>query len=158
MQSVFKSIKVSNALVSVSLCYRRTGPHRPRWDRTGDRVETSSTECLNNTSVGAGSGPTTPHLVPSFSTPGRTSSIHRQSAVPLSSFPKSVHDCGAVSVKYRTYSSGGSYVGIPPPGEAGEMAGVGAMPLVADIPAPGQFSSKTMPRGGAGGKEDSITC
>ena len=139
-------------LVSVSLCYKRTGPHRPRWDRAGDRVETSSTECLNNTN----SGPTTPHLVPSFSTPGRTSSIQRQSAVPLSSFPKSVHDCGAVSVKYRTYSSGGSYVGIPPPGEAGDM--VGAMPLVADIPAPGQFSSKTMPRGGSGGKEDSITC
>ena len=138
-------------LVSVSLCYKRTGPHRPRWDRAGDRVETSSTECLNNTN----SGPTTPHLVPSFNTPGRTSSIHRQSAVPLSSFPKSVHDCGGVSVKYRTYSSGGSYVGIPPPGEAGDM--VGAMPLVADIPAPGQFSSKTMPRGGSGGKEDSIT-
>ena len=141
--------------LSVSLCYKRTGPHRPRWDRAGDRVETSSTECLNNTSVGAGSGPTTPHLVPSFNTPGRTSSIHRQtpqSAVPLSSFPKSVHDCGAVSLKYRTYSSGGSYVGIPPPGEAGDLA----MPLVADIPAPGQFSSKTMPR--AGSKEDSITC
>ena len=139
-------------LLSVSLCYKRTGPHRPRWDRAVDRVETSSTECLNNSN----SGPTTPHLVPSFNTPGRTSSIHRQSAVPLSSFPKSVHDCGAVSVKYRTYSSGGSYVGIPPPGEAGDT--VGAMPLVADIPAPGQFSSKTMPRGGSGGKEDSITC
>ena len=139
-------------LLSVSLCYKRTGPHRPRWDRAVDRVETSSTECLNNSN----SGPTTPHLVPSFNTPGRTSSIHRQSAVPLSSFPKSVHDCGAVSVKYRTYSSGGSYVGIPPPGEAGDM--VGTMPLVADIPAPGQFSSKTMPRGGSGGKEDSITC
>lgn len=139
-------------LLSVSLCYKRTGPHRPRWDRAVDRVETSSTECLNNSN----SGPTTPHLVPSFNTPGRTSSIHRQSAVPLSSFPKSVHDCGAVSVKYRTYSSGGSYVGIPPPGEAGDM--VGAMPLVADIPAPGQFSSKTMPRGGSGVKEDSITC
>ena len=139
-------------LLSVSLCYKRTGPHRPRWDRAVDRVETSSPERLNNSN----SGPTTPHLVPSFNTPGRTSSIHRQSAVPLSSFPKSVHDCGAVSVKYRTYSSGGSYVGIPPPGEAGDM--VGAMPLVADIPAPGQFSSKTMPRGGSGVKEDSITC
>ena len=129
MQSVFKSIKLSNALVSVSLCYKRTGPHRPRWDRAGDRVETSSTECLNNTSVGAGSGPTTPHLVPSFNTPGRTSSIHRQStAVPLSSFPKSVHDCGGVSVKYRTYSSGGSYVGIPPPGEAGTWCARGMAP------------------------------
>ena len=139
-------------VVSVSLCYRRTGPHRPRWDRAGDRVETSSTECLNNTSSGPASGPTTPHLVPSFTTPGRTgSTLPRQSAVPLSSFPKSVHDCGAVTLKYRTYSSGGSYVGLPPPGPPGEQGDVD-MPLVADIPAPGQFSSM------ARSKEDSITC
>ena len=108
---------------AVSLCYKRSGPHRPRWDRASDRLEldTSSTECLNNecgtTVSGSGSQPTTPHMLPSFNTPGRTSSIHRQS-VPLSSFPKSVHDCGMV-VKYRTYSSGGSYVGIPPPGDTG---------------------------------------
>ena len=141
-------------LLSVSLCYKRTGPHRPRWDRAVDRVETSSTECLNNSN----SGPTTPHLVPSFNTPGRTSSIHRQS-VPLSSlstFPKSVHDCGTI-VKYRTYSSGGSYVGIPPPNSDMTPTEFPGVPLVADIPAPGQFGSQNV-SGRSLGKDDSITC
>ena len=93
---------------------------------------------------------------PLYCITGRTSSIHRQS-VPLSSFPKSVHDCGAV-VKYRTYSSGGSYVGIPPPNEPGHSGqDFPQVPLVADIPAPGQFSSQTLPSRNIN-KEDSITC
>ena len=153
----------------MSLCYRRSGPLRPRWDRAGDRMETSSTECLNNecmTGPGPGSGgggsqsqPTTPHMVPSFNTPGRTSTIHRQSAVPLSSlstFPKSVHDCGTI-VKYRTYSSGGSYVGIPPPGTDMAPTEFSGVPLVADIPAPGQFGSQNVSSRSLG-KDDSITC
>ena len=152
----------------MSLCYRRSGPLRPRWDRAGERMDTSSTECLNNECLtgergvaGAGgpqSQPTTPHLVPSFNTPGRTSSIHRQS-VPLSSlstFPKSVHDCGTI-VKYRTYSSGGSYVGIPPPNSDMTPTEFPGLPLVADIPAPGQFGSQNV-SGRSLGKDDSITC
>ena len=112
--------------MSVSLCYKRSGPRRgPRWDRAVERVDTSSTECLNNTECLPSSQPSTPHLLPTFNTPGRTSSIHRQS-VPLSSFPQ-----------YRTYSSGGTIVGLPPPAD-----------LVTEIPAPGAFSSQT----------ESITC
>ena len=140
----------------MSLCYKRTGPHRPRWDRASDsRVDNSSTECLNNVDAG-GSQPTTPHMMPSFSTPGRTSTIIRhQSSVPLSSFPKTVHDCSSVS-KYRGYSSGGSYVGIPPPSDSDFSSTV---PLVADIPAPGQFSSGNVANNSRNLlKDDSITC
>lgn len=142
---------IVNTVILVSLCYKRSGPRLgPRWDRAGDRAESSSTECLSS------SQPTlaTPHLVPSFSTPGRTSSLHSQS-VPLSSlstFPQAVGECGAA--KYRTYSSGGSYVGLspslPPPADG---PGFSSVPLVADIPAPGAFSGHGIP-----GKEESITC
>ena len=117
--------------MSVSLCYKRSGPRMgPRWDRAGDRVETSSTECLNNTEILPSSHPTTPHLLPTFNTPGRTGTIQRQS-VALSSFPQ-----------YRTYSSGGTYVGLPPPADQPSL------PLVTEIPAPGPFGSHS----------ESITC
>ena len=98
---------IVNTVILVSLCYRRSGGPRlaPRWDRAGDRLETSSTECLSS------SQPTTPHLLPTFSTPGRTSTLHSQS-VALSAFPPGGHDCGAG--KYRSYSSAGSYVGLSP--------------------------------------------
>lgn len=138
---------IVNTVILVSLCYRRSGGPRlaPRWDRAGDRLETSSTECLSS------SQPTTPHLLPTFSTPGRTSSLHSQS-VALSAFPPAGHDCGAG--KYRSYSSAGSYVGLspslPPPADGSAFSSV---PLVADIPAPGAFSSHGIP-----GKEESITC
>ena len=141
---------IVNTVILVSLCYKRSGPRlAPRWDRAGgDRAESSSTECLSS------SRPTTPHLLPTFNTPGRTSSIHAQS-VPLSSFPQAVQECGPA--KYRTYSSGGSYVGLghispslPPPADG---AGYSSVPLVADIPAPGAFSGHGIP-----GKEESITC
>ena len=146
----------------MSLCYKRTGPHRPRWDRAGDnRVETSSTECLNNVDCGQGSQPTTPHMLPSFNTPGRTSTIHRQqpasSQVPLSSFPKSVHEYGGAVSKYRSYSSGGSYVGIPPPSDSASSDFSVKVPLVADIPAPGQFGSGNVSTRNLL-KDDSITC
>ena len=137
---------IVNTVILVSLCYKRSGPRlAPRWDRAGERGESSSTECLSS------SQPTTPRLLPTFSTPGRTSSLHSQ-AVPLSSFPQAGHECGPS--KYRTYSSGGSYVGIspslPPPADG---VGFSSVPLVADIPAPGAFSGH-----GISGKEESITC
>ena len=115
-----------NTVILVSLCYRRQAGTRlaPRWDRAGDRVESSSTECLTS------SQPTTPHILPTFNTPGRTGTIQRQ-AVALSSFPQ-----------YRTYSSGGTYVGLPPPGDQPSL------PLVTEIPAPGPFGSHS----------ESITC
>ena len=132
-----------NTVILVSLCYRRQAGTRlaPRWDRAGDRVESSSTECLSSSQPAT---PHTPHLLPSFTTPGRQ---HTQS-VPLSAFPP------AGAGKYRSYSSGGSYVGIspslPPPQDGSVFSSV---PLVADIPAPGAFSSHGIP-----GKEESITC
>ena len=138
---------IVNTVILVSLCYKRSGPRLgPRWDRAGERGESSSTECLSS------SQPTTPHLLPTFSTPGRTSSLHSQS-VPLSSFPQAVQECGPGG-KYRSYSSGGSYVGLspslPPPADG---PGFSSVPLVADIPAPGAFSGH-----GLSGKEESITC
>ena len=136
---------VVNSVILISLCYKRT-PHRPRWDRTGDRGA-DSTECLNNECVN--SNPETPHMVPSFNTPGRTSSIHRQS-VPLSSFPKAMHECSVT--KYRTYSN--SYMGIPPPDQP-DFSGV---PLVADIPAPGPFNGQQVTARTCSDQDDSITC
>ena len=49
-----------NTVILVSLCYRRQAGTRlaPRWDRAGDRVESSSTECLSS------SQPATPHTPP----------------------------------------------------------------------------------------------
>ena len=121
----------------MSLCYKRSGPRMgPRWDRAGDRAESSSTECLNNTECLPPSQPTTPHLLPTFNTPGRTSSVHRQS-VPLSSFPQ-----------YRSYSTGSSY--LPPPADQAGGAPLSSLPLVAEIPAPGPFNSH--------GQPESITC
>jgi len=136
---------IVNSVILISLCYKRT-PHRPRWDRTGDRGA-DSTECLNNECVS--SNPETPHMVPNFNTPGRTSTIHRQS-VPLSSFPPAVHECSVT--KYRTY--GNSYVGIPPPDQP-DFSGV---PLVADIPAPGPFNNHQVNTRARTQLDDSITC
>ena len=76
------TVQVFSVCCSVSLCYKRSGPHRPRWDRAGERVDTS-TECLNSgagAGAGAGSGPTTPHLLPTFSTPGRPAAMLDQAS------------------------------------------------------------------------------
>ena len=77
------TVQVFSVCSSVSLCYKRSGPHRPRWDRAGERVDTS-TECLNSgAGAGAGSGPTTPHLLPTFSTPGRPAAMLDQASSTL---------------------------------------------------------------------------
>ena len=137
---------IVNSLILASICYKRT-PHRPRWDRTADRGA-DSTECLNNECLT--SNPETPHLVPNFTSPVRTSSLQRQS-VPLSSFPRAVHQCSVT--KYRTY--GNSYVGIPPP----DQPDYSAVPLVAEIPAPGPFNGQQVTANRADTDiEDSITC
>jgi len=85
------SLFLVNSVIFACLCYRRT-QHRPRWDRaSGCTIGADSTECLNN------SIPETPHRVPSFSTPGRTSTIRRaesrERALPLSSYPGMEHEC-----------------------------------------------------------------
>lgn len=153
------SLFLVNSVIFACLCYRRT-QHRPRWDRaSGCTGGADSTECLNN------SLPETPHRVPSFSTPGRTStlrraessSLSRERALPLTSYPphpgsKAGHECqpcSTVSKRRGQTSHSNSYVSIPPPDHP-DLAG---LPLVADIPAPGGFGSKAATR-----HEDSITC
>jgi len=147
------SLFLVNSVIFACLCYRRTH-NRPRWDRaSGCTTGADSTECLNN------SLPDTPHRVPSFSTPGRTSTLRRgeprERGVALSSYTapcagapctSSSRPCSTVSNR-RSGSS--SYVSIPPPDHPDFIG----LPLVADIPAPGGFGSKSVAR-----HEDSITC
>jgi len=143
------SLFLVNSVIFACLCYRRT-QHRPRWDRaSGCTIGADSTECLNN------SIPETPHRVPSFSTPGRTSTIRRaesrERALPLSSYPGLEHECPPCStVSKRRTTNSSSYVSIPPPDHP-DFAG---LPLVADIPAPGGFGSKSMNIR----HEEAITC
>ena len=77
-----------NSVILGSLCWRRGVPGPVvgrRWDRAGDRgadsTECLSAECHSTPDLQCHSTPDTPHLLPTFSTPGRvsrTASLHRQ--------------------------------------------------------------------------------
>jgi len=131
--TVLGSVLVAiNSLIIFCVCYKKQN-NRSSWEREGRGI--GSTECLNNSLIETQS-------VPSFSTPGRTATLRRQSdrqAVPLSNYQ--YKDSTALytesTAEYKPCTSG--------------------VPLIADIPAPRQFNDQQH-HSESHFRQDVITC